>query len=251
MLVYPSSIDLSSRALRYLAGQLTSRRQEIGTRWRRLTPGRQALLALAHLRCGDTYAQLAAGFGIGVATVYRYIREAVEVLAALAPTLAEAMETIRAKAFVILDGTLLPIDRIAADTPYYSGKRKRHGMNVQVLTDPFGRLLWASPALPGSTHDLTAARQHGIIENLAEAGLKCWAYKAYQGAGGTIRVPFRGRRLKRWKRRHNSSHARIRCLGEQAMATLKGWRLFRKLRCSTNRITDIVKAVLTLHHASS
>jgi hypothetical protein len=136
---------------------------------------RQALLVLAHLRCGDTYAQLAAGFGIGIATVYRYVSEGVDVLAALAPTLDEAMMTARTKAFVILDGTLLPIDRIAADTPYYSGKHKRHGMNVQVLTDPFGRLLWASPALPGSTHDLTAARQHGIIEALADAGLKCWA----------------------------------------------------------------------------
>lgn len=102
---------------------------------------RQALLVLAHLRRGDTYAQLAAGFGIGIATIYRYIREAIEVLAALAPTLTEAMKTIRTKAFVILDGTLLPIDRIAADTPYHSGKHKRHGMNVQVLTDPFGRLL--------------------------------------------------------------------------------------------------------------
>ena len=118
MLVYPSSIDLSSRTLRFLAGQLTARRREIGTRWRRLSAARQALLALAHLRCGDTYAQLAAGFGIGIATVYRYIREAVEALSALAPSLAEAMRTIRAKAFVILDGTLLPIDRIAADTPY-------------------------------------------------------------------------------------------------------------------------------------
>ncbi|MBT2488543.1 transposase [Streptomyces sp. ISL-96] len=251
MLVYPSSIDLSSRTLRYLGRQLAVRQREIGTRWRRLTAGRQALLALAHLRCGDTYAQLAAGFGIGIATVYRYIREAVEVLAARAPSLAEAMKASRKKAFVILDGTLLPIDRIAADTPYYSGKHKRHGMNIQVLTDPFGRLLWASPALPGSTHDLTAARQHGIVDALAAAGLKCWADKAYQGAGGTVRVPFRGRRLKRWKRRHNSSHAKIRCLGEQAMATLKGWRLLRKLRCSTNRITDIVKAVLVLHHAST
>lgn len=182
--------------------------------------------------------------------MFRCIREATEVLAALAPTPAEAMTTIREKAFVILDGTLLPIDRIAADTPYYSGKHKRHGMNVQVLTDPFGRLLRASPALPGPTHDLTAARQHGIIEALATAGLKCWAAKAYQGAGGTIRVPFRGRRLKRWKRRHSSSHAKSRCLGEQAMATLKGWRLLRKLRCSTNRMTDTVKAVLVLHHAS-
>ncbi|EHM27149.1 IS493-like transposase [Streptomyces sp. W007] len=53
------------------------------------------------------------------------------------------------------------------------------------------------------------------------------------------------------KRRHNSSHAKIRCLGEQAMATLKGWRLLRKLRCSTNRITPIVKAVLALYHTSS
>lgn len=65
VLVYPSSIDLSSRTLRYLTGQLASRRREIGTRWRRMTSGRQALLALAHLRCGDTYAQLAAGFKIG------------------------------------------------------------------------------------------------------------------------------------------------------------------------------------------
>lgn len=251
MLVYPSSVDLSTRTLRFLAGQLAARRKEIGTRWRRLPAARQALLALAHLRCGDTYAQLAAGFGIGIATVFRYIREAVDILAALAPSLAEAMKAIRTKAFVILDGTLLPIDRIAADTPYCSGKHKRHGMNVQVLTDPFGRLLWASPALPGSTHDLTAARQHGIIEALAGARLKCWADKAYQGAGGPVRVPFRGRRLKRWKRRHNTTHAKIRCLGEQAMATLKGWRLLRKFRCSTNRITDVVKAVLVLHHHAS
>lgn len=68
MLLYPSSIDLSSRTLRFLTGRLTARRQEIGTRWQRLTAGRQALLALAHLRCGDTYARLAAGFGIGIAT---------------------------------------------------------------------------------------------------------------------------------------------------------------------------------------
>ncbi|MEU9616484.1 transposase family protein [Streptomyces sp. NPDC048209] len=251
MLVYPSAIDPSSAHLRHLTGHLTLRRREIGTRWRRVTPGRQALLVLAHLQCGDTYAQLAAAFGIGIATVYRYVREAIEVLAALAPSLAEAMRTASRLAFVILDGTLLPIDRIAADTPYYSGRHKRHGMNVQILTDPFGRLLWASPALPGSTHDLTAARTHGIVDALAEAGLKCWADKAYQGAGGSIRVPFRGRRLKRMQRRHNSTHAKIRCIGEQAMATLKGWRLLHKLRCSTNRITNFMKAVFVLHHASA
>lgn len=80
-------------------------------------------------------------------------------------------------------------------------------MNVQVLTDLFGQLLWASPP-PGSIHDLTAARTHGVIEALTEAELKCWVGKAYQGAGGLVRVPFRGRRLKGWKRLHNSSHTK-------------------------------------------
>ncbi|MFB7868167.1 hypothetical protein ACFC1V_40955, partial [Streptomyces sp. NPDC056069] len=47
----------------------------------------------------------------------------------------------------------------------------------------FGRLLRASPASPGSTHDLTAARPHGILGALAAASLKCRADKAHQGAG--------------------------------------------------------------------
>ncbi|ESQ04626.1 IS493-like transposase [Streptomyces sp. PVA_94-07] len=41
-------------------------------------------------------------------------------------------------------------------------------------------------------------------------------------------MPSRGRRLKRGKRRHNTVHAEIRCPGEQAVATLKGWRLLRE-----------------------
>jgi hypothetical protein len=181
VLGYPSGIDLSSRTLRHLSGLLAGHRRRIGSRWRRLTCGRQALLVLAHLRCGDTYAGLAAGFRIGIAPAYRYIREAVDLLAALAPTLQQAMTTVRKKAYVILDGTVLPIDRIAAEQPYYSGKKKHHGMNVQVLADPAGRLIWASDALPGATHDLTAARNHGIPAALAADDIKRWADKAYPG----------------------------------------------------------------------
>lgn len=40
-------------------------------------------------------------------------------------------------------------------------------MTVQVIADPAGRLRWASAALPGSSHDLTAARAHGIIGALS------------------------------------------------------------------------------------
>jgi len=81
LLTYVASIPLSTRTLVYLSDLLRARRNQVGSRWRRLDAGRQALLVLAHLRNGDTYSRLAAGLGIGVATVYRYIREAVDLLA--------------------------------------------------------------------------------------------------------------------------------------------------------------------------
>lgn len=253
MIVYPSGVDVSTSSLRFLAQQLRRHRRAIGSRWRRLSAGRQALLALAHLRVGHTYAQLAAGFGVGITTAYRYVTEAVDLLAVLAPTLADAVRTATTKAFVLLDGTLLPIDRIAADPPLYSGKHRKHGMNVQVLTDPFGRLLWASPALPGAVHDIRAAREHGIIEALAKADVMCWADKGYRGAGSTVRMPRWGRweTLSAGQQAANRSHAKIRALVEQAMATLKSWRLLRKLRCSTTRVTALVQSVLALHLACS
>jgi hypothetical protein len=67
---------------------------------------------VAHLRKGETYADLAVGFGIGTTTVYRYLREALDLLAAMAPSLAAAIDVARGKAYVILDGTLLRIDRV-------------------------------------------------------------------------------------------------------------------------------------------
>jgi hypothetical protein len=76
MLVYPSGLDLSSSHLRFLTTLIRNRRRAIGSRWRRLNAGRQALLSLAHLRNRHPYAQLAAGFSIGTTTAYRYIPEA-------------------------------------------------------------------------------------------------------------------------------------------------------------------------------
>lgn len=91
MLTYAATIPLSTVTLTHLADLLRRARTAAGTRWRRLDPARQALLVLAHLRNGDTYTRLAAGFGIGVVTVYRYLREALDLLAGTAPTLDQAV----------------------------------------------------------------------------------------------------------------------------------------------------------------
>lgn len=56
-------------------------------------------------------------------------------------------------------------------------------MNVQVLADPAGRLIWASPALPGARHDMGAATEHGLIAALTRAGVQVVADNGYHGAG--------------------------------------------------------------------
>ena len=85
MLTYVATIPLSTRTLTHLSELPRTHRAANGTRWRRLDPEAQSLLVLAHLRNGDTYQRLANGLGIGVATVYRYIREALDLLAATDP----------------------------------------------------------------------------------------------------------------------------------------------------------------------
>jgi hypothetical protein len=109
---------VSSRALNLLADLLRGRRTERGTRWRKLPARRRALLVLVYLRKGETYADLACGFEIGTSTVHRYIRDALELLAAMAPTPAQAIEVARRKAFVILDGALWSIDRVGMASGY-------------------------------------------------------------------------------------------------------------------------------------
>lgn len=58
-----------------------------------------------------------------------------------------------------------PVGESRAD---YSHKHRRHGVTVQVVTDPEGRLLRIWPARPGRGHDLTTARTHRIIRICGE-----------------------------------------------------------------------------------
>ena len=158
MLFYRAALPLSRTTLNYAAGIIRRHRKSVGSRWRTLNPGQQALLVLAYLRKGETFAELAAGFAVGTTTAWRYVEEVVALLAARAPKLRQAVRDAKKAgyAYVVLDGTLIPIDRVAADRPFYSGKHKRHGMNLQVIASPGGDVLWVSGALPGSVHDMKA-----------------------------------------------------------------------------------------------
>jgi DDE superfamily endonuclease/Helix-turn-helix of DDE superfamily endonuclease len=251
VLVYRAAVDLSRSTLNYMAGIVRRRRKAIGSTWRLLTPGRQALLVLVHLRKGKTFAEAGAGFGVSTSTAWRYVEEVVALLSARSPKLAQALAKAKKDGLshLILDGTLIYTDRIRADRPYYSGKHRAHGMNIQVIATPDGTILWTSGALPGSTHDLTAARIWGILRELEEAGILTLADKGYQGADKTMVItPYKGRDKPESQKQANRSHAKLRGPGERANAQIKTWRLLRKLRCSPSKAGHLVKAIAVLQN---
>ena len=57
---------------------------------------------------------MGAGFGVSPTTCWRYVNETVELLARRAPKLREALREAQrlGMAYVVIDGTLIPIDRI-------------------------------------------------------------------------------------------------------------------------------------------
>ena len=252
MLFYRAALPLSTKTLNYVAGIIRRHRAALGSRWRKLRPAQQALLVLAYLRKGETFGALAAGFGVGRTTAWRYVTETVDLLAARAPKLRRAARDAKkaGHAYVVVDGTLISIDRVAADRPFYSGKHKRHGMNLQVIASPDGEILWVSGPLPGSVHDKKAEWIWGVLDELEAAGLIVLADKGYQGAAHA-KVPYRGKNKPESQKEANKAHAKLRAPGERANAQLKNWHILRKLRCCPWRAGRLAKAIHALEiHAA-
>lgn len=105
-----------------------------------------------------------------------------------------------------------------------------------------------SPALPGPTHHLTAARTHGIVDALTDTGVLTLADKGYRGTRGSVLMPCYSRDLPKRMRECNRTHAQVHTVGERAIATVKSWKLLAKLHSCPHRATALLAAVLVLQH---
>jgi hypothetical protein len=72
---------------------------------------------------------------------------------------------------------------------WYSGKNREFGGVIQALMDPAGEPLWVSDVLPGSLHDVTAARE--LVLAIAwhyTAEMPILADCGYEGAGCSVLI---------------------------------------------------------------
>ena len=258
MISYRATLDVPGQTAVCVSRWLTAHRKIHDRRpWQRAaTPYVQAVLVLRWFKDATDVRLLARDAKLSIATAYRYLHEGIDVIAEHVPDLHDVLThgLDQGWEFVCLDGTLIPTVRSSRKSDaghdlWYSGKHHRHGGNVQVITNPDGYPEWISPAEPGSTHDITAAREHclGALYPAAAAGMKTLADKGYIGAGIGILTPIKGSNLAADNHTRNLMINALRAPAERANALLKRtWKALERVTLDPGRITAITAAALVL-----
>jgi hypothetical protein len=267
LIAYRAMLDVPRELVLELAKLLRAERRARGTRkgTRLLTCFRQALLVLVWMRTKGEVEVIGAGFGVPRATAYRYRDEGIQVLAAQAPDLHEALQEVAEQGWshVVVDGKLIRTDRCAETTEsvkgetinaWYSGKHRAPGGNVQAVIRPDGMPIAVSEVAPGHLHDLTVARDTGVIATLnwaaSQLDLPTLADSGYDGAGQGIKTPIKqpaGQSLAPDNQAYNTLLRSTRCLGERGFALLTGrWRALQRVTISPRRIGELAQAALVL-----
>ena len=107
-------------------------------------------------------------FGVSQSTISRMVNVLEEPIAAVLDCEVPELVDVVTGRVVIPDGTLIPTGNRAAHPELYSGKRRRSGVGVQILSGTDGRLCHVGEPIVGSIHDVTAFRQTGLAGVLAE-----------------------------------------------------------------------------------
>jgi len=257
-LVYQCALPLSRQTLTFIADLLRAHLNKIGSRWRKLPPGKIALIVLATLRHDHRLADMAGGNGVSASTISRWTWEVIGLLAARAPRLDRALAKVKKQGgeVVLLEGTLIPARRRSgtANRRNYNGKHKKHGLLFLALTGEAGNLIWISPARRGAASEITAARHDHLADRLRAAGLGALADLGFTGLDPDPSDPViitgynstTARKTTPAQRQANHALSAARAPVEHGFSDLKNWRILTRLRLSPGKATTVLRALLVL-----
>lgn len=234
-----------------------------GGRKRRLTPQAEILLTLIYLRHNVAHEVVGGLFGVSADTSENTFHEVIAVLKEVCPATRWDAEkrwqkgapswSPEAADRLLIDSFETPVPRPSRDTAQrrvYSGKKKRHTLKTQVVTDSRGEVLEITAGYRGPTADKRLYEQSGVAARYGAA--ERYGDKAYQGTDG-IRAPHRkprGGELTPEQREANRAHARIRVRVEHGIRRLKAFRIVRdeyRLACGLfPRLAGVVVGLVHL-----
>jgi hypothetical protein len=198
--------------------------------------------------------QVVAGeiFGVSQATVSRrwdLLRPIIRRV--LAVSVPHPLEIIGGSTLLV-DGTIAPTWDWKHIGDLYSAKHGTAGMNIQLAASLDGRVAAVGPAtVHGARHHAYAFGASGLKDRLA--GLHTAADLGYVGVDGIDIVPYKraaGCDLREVDAAFNTAFSKIRAAVEQAVATLKTWRMLSKqggcYRAPIVKFEDTLNAIIGL-----
>ncbi len=211
-----------------------------GGRQRGLKPYQEVLLTLIYLRHNVSHAVVGELFGVSADTSENTFHEVVFMLRDICPAQRWDAEKKWKKSEpswrpdtverALIDSFESPVRRPSLperQKRLYSGKKKRHTLKSQVLTDERGEILDLDPGHRGPTADKRLYEHSKVDEHYPNAAKQ--GDLAYQGIEG-VSVPHKkpkGGQLTQEQRAENRQRASVRVHVEHAIRRIKGWRIVR------------------------
>ena len=233
-----------------------------GGRIRRLAPYQEVLLTLLYLRHNVSHEVVGAWFGVSADTSENTFHEVILVLQEVCPSSRWDAEKHWQKGQpswqpsekdrLLIDSFETPIRRPSDDTRQrrtYSGKKKRHTLKTQVVTDANGEILEIDAGHRGPKADLRLLEESGVEARYPAA--EKTADKAYQSAQHpTLHTPHKkptGGELTPEQREENRQLSQRRIYVEHGIRRLKGWRILRdEYRLALGLFATVAQAVVGL-----
>jgi hypothetical protein len=226
---------------------------------REVLPIHKLLMCLLYLRHNTSATLVGQMFSFSADSVENALSEVVPVLRDLFPASRwEAVQRHRNRKWspdevetLIIDSFETPLPRPSNNERQkrvYSGKKKRHTMKTQLITDQKGRILDVNSGHRGPKSDVKIWNKTELPEELS--GKPKLGDKAYVGAEKPVRTPTKkpkGGELTDEQKAENKQIAEERIYVEHSIRRVKGYRILRdEYRLAAGLFSTTVSAVVGL-----
>ena len=193
-------------------------------------------------------------FGIDDSRVCRIIRK-------LEPVLAKVMAIKKERHLhpqdiesILIDATEQPCERPKKkQSPYYSGKKKRHTLKTEIRVTKEGRIVHVSQTKPGSVHDFALYKSQ---KPLYHKDTRAYVDSGYQGLHKlhkNTEYPYKSSKthpLTQEEKEYNRGLSRVRVVVEHTFSKLKNFKIlsypYRNKRKRYNLKFNIIAGIVNL-----